>query len=92
MEQVLSEVRRVLVGFQRRYNKVITKVILTGGGAELKGIQDFARQQLEVEVEIAQPFAHVQAPAFLEEMLKATSPDFAVATGLTLRALHENTQ
>lgn len=90
MEQVLSEVRRVLVGFQRRYNKVITKVILAGGGAELKGVQDFARQQLEIEVELAQPFAHVQAPAFLEEMLKATSPEFAVATGLTLRALHEN--
>jgi type IV pilus assembly protein PilM len=91
MEQVFSEARRVLVGFQRRYNKVITKVVLTGGGAMLKGVEDFARQQLEVEVELAQPFAHVQAPAFLDGMLKENSPDFAVAVGLAMRALHENT-
>ncbi|MBP9760138.1 MAG: type IV pilus assembly protein PilM [Candidatus Pacebacteria bacterium] len=90
MEQVFSETRRVLIGFQRRYNKVITKVILTGGGAMLKGIEDFARQQLEVEVEIAKPFAHVQTPVFLDEVLKKTSPDFSVAVGLALRALHEN--
>jgi type IV pilus assembly protein PilM len=90
MEQVFAEVRRVLVGFQRKYNKVITKVILTGGGAALKGIDDFARQQLELETEIAHPFEQVQAPEYLDEVLREQSPDFAVAVGLALRALHEN--
>jgi type IV pilus assembly protein PilM len=89
MEQIFSEARRVLIGFQKRYNKVITKVILTGGGATLKGLAEFAQQQLDIEVELAHPFAHVQAPAFLETVLRDAGPDFAVAIGLAMRKLHE---
>jgi len=62
---------------------------LTGGGATLKGLEDFARQQLDIEVEIAHPFARVDAPAFLEEVLHEAGPDFAVAVGLALRQLHD---
>jgi type IV pilus assembly protein PilM len=90
MEHIFADARRVLLGFQRKYNKVITKVVLTGGGATLKGLKDFAREQLEIEVEIAHPFAHVQAPAFLEQVLKDAGPDFAVALGLALRKLQEH--
>jgi len=89
MEQIFAEVRRVLLGFQKKYNKVITKVVLTGGGATLKGVQEFAREQLELEIELAEPFTHVNAPAFLEEVLKDAGPDFAVSVGLALRKLHE---
>lgn len=89
MEQIFTDARRVLLGFQKRYNKVITKVILTGGGATLKGMPEFARQQLELEIELADPFGQVQAPAFLEEALKGAGPDFVVAVGLALRKLHE---
>lgn len=92
MENVFAEARRVLLGFQRKYNKVITKVILTGGGSSLKGIQDFAREQLELEVEVADPFTQIQAPAFLETVLKQAGPDFAVALGLALRKLQEGGQ
>ena len=90
MEQIFSEARRVLLGFQRKYNKVITKVILTGGGAALKGLPEFARQQLELEVEVANPFSHVQALAFLNDTLDQAGPDFAVSVGLALRILHDS--
>lgn len=90
MEQIFTEARRVLLGFQRKYNKVITKVVLTGGGASLKGVPEFARQQLELETEVAQPFSYVQAPAFLEETLKEAGPDFTVSLGVALRMLHDN--
>jgi type IV pilus assembly protein PilM len=89
MEQIFAQANRVLLGFQKKYNKIVTKVVLTGGGATLKGLPEFARQQLELEVEIAQPFSHVQAPAFLEDTLKSAGPDFAVALGIALRGLHE---
>jgi type IV pilus assembly protein PilM len=90
MEQIFAEARRVLLGFQRKYNKVITKVILTGGGSTLKGLSEFARQQLELETEVANPFSHVQSPAFLEETLRQAGPDFAVSVGVALRMLHDN--
>jgi type IV pilus assembly protein PilM len=89
MEQIFAEARRVLIGFQRKYNKVITKVVLTGGGAALKGLPEFARQQLELEIELADSFAHVQTPAFLEETLHQAGPDFAVSLGVALRLLHD---
>lgn len=89
MEQIFAEGRRVLLGFQKKYNKVITKVVLTGGGASLKGLAEFARQQLELEIEIAEPFSHTQTPAFLEETLKGAGPDFTVSLGVALRRLHE---
>jgi type IV pilus assembly protein PilM len=90
MEHIFAEARRVLLGFQRKYNKVITKVILTGGGSSLKGLQDFAREQLELEVEIANPFTHVESAAMLEGVLKEAGPDFTVALGLALRKLQES--
>ncbi len=90
MEQIFVEARRVLMGFQKKYNKVITKVILTGGGATLKGLPEFARQQLELEIEIANPFSLVQAPAFMEETLRQAGPEFCTAIGLALRQLGEN--
>lgn len=89
MEQIFSEARRVLLGFQRKYNKVITKVVLTGGGSTMKGLEDFAREQLELEVEIADPFSHIHAPAFIESILRHAGPDFTVAIGLALRKLQE---
>lgn len=90
MEHIFIEARRVLLGFQKKHNKVITKVILTGGGSTMKGLQDFVQKQLEIETELANPFAHLQAPAFLEDVLKEAGPDFAVAVGLALRKLQEN--
>jgi len=87
MEQIFTEVRRVILGFQRRYNKVISKAVLTGGGSTLQGLQEFAKLQLELEVEIANPFARVQAPAFLSQTLKEAGPDFTTAVGLALRHL-----
>ncbi len=89
VEQVFSEMRRVLAGFQRKYNKAISKVVLTGGGASLGGIQEYAREQLEVEVEFAHPFSRTQAPAFLDATLRQSGVDFTVAVGLALRALQE---
>jgi type IV pilus assembly protein PilM len=89
MEHIFIEARRVLLGFQKKHNKVISKVILTGGGSTMKGLQDFGQKQLEIETELANPFSHLQAPAFLEDVLKEAGPDFAVAVGLALRKLQE---
>lgn len=90
MEQIFSETRRVLAGFQQRYNKTITKVVLSGGGASLAGLEEFARKQFELDVDIAKPFTRVQVPTFLEDMLRTSSPGFSGAVGLALRGLIEN--
>jgi type IV pilus assembly protein PilM len=89
MQHIMLEARRVLLGFQKKHNKAISKVILTGGGATLKGLHDFAQKELELEVELANPFIHVQSSAFLEGVLHEAGPDFAVAIGLAMRKLQD---
>ncbi len=89
MDYIFIEARRVLLAYQQKQNKVISKVVLTGGGATGVGLRDFAYRQLELPLEIADPFSHTQAPAFMENVLKTAGPSFSVAIGLALRKLQE---
>jgi Tfp pilus assembly PilM family ATPase len=62
---------------------------LTGGGVNLKGFLEVATGSFSVPVVVADPFAKLQAPAFLDPVLKGAGPEFAVAIGIALRRLQE---
>jgi type IV pilus assembly protein PilM len=87
MEHIFAEARRVLIGFERRYNKVVTKGILVGGGAALKGVDFFGQERFDMEVSVGNPFAHIEVPAFLQNTTQEVGPVFAGAIGTALRAL-----
>lgn len=87
LTRISSEVNRVVLNYGQKYNKHIAKVVLTGSGASLPGLSAFAKQSLNTEVEIANPFGHTEAPAFLEAVLREIGPGFSVAVGLALRKL-----
>ncbi|MCH7597926.1 type IV pilus assembly protein PilM [Patescibacteria group bacterium] len=89
LDYIFSEADRVLLNYQRKYNKNVSRVILTGGGAIMKGVIDLAHKHLESEVLLGDPFAKVDSPAFLDDVLKEAGPEFTVALGLALRKLHE---
>ena len=86
---IFSETNRVILNYQKKYNKNISKVVLTGGGAGLKGLRELAAQQLAMPVENANPFAKVEAPAALAPVLGESGPEFTVAVGLALRSLQD---
>ena len=77
------------MNYQKRYNKNIERIVLTGGGAVLKGLLPFATERLEIDAELADPFSKIETPAFLEDVLKEIGPEFAVAVGLATRKLQE---
>ncbi len=87
LERLLSEVNRVVLSYGQRYNKNVSRVVLTGGGASLPGLTEVAKQGLAVEVEIANPFQRTETPAFLENVLREIGPGFSVAVGVALRKL-----
>lgn len=87
--QIFSEANRVLLNYEKRYNKKIGKVILTGGGVLLRGIFEFAQKNFETTVVMGSPFERIDAPAYMEATLREAGPEFAVAIGLGLRALQE---
>ncbi len=86
-DYIFSETNNVLLGYEKKYNRTVSKVILTGGGSLLKGLKEVAENNFKAEVEIGHPFGKVVAPAFLDKVLEATGPEFAVAVGLALRKL-----
>lgn len=87
LSRVFSEVNRVLLSYGQRYNKNVSHIVLAGGGASLPGLAEEAKQMLHAEVEIADPFARSEAPAFLANVLREIGPGFAVSVGLALRKL-----
>ncbi len=89
LEHIFSEANRVLLNYERKNGKAIRNVVLTGGGALLKGLHDFVGRRVETDVSFADPFAKVEAPAFLAPVLRDAGPEFSVAIGLSLRMLEE---
>ena len=87
IDYIFSETNNVLMGYEKKYNRTISKVIFTGGGALLKGLNEVAVNNFRAEIEVGHPFSKVNAPAFLEKVLETMGPEFAVALGLALRKL-----
>ena len=87
LTRIFTEINRVLLSYGERYNKNVSRVVLMGGGASLPGLEVVAHQSLSTDVEIANPFGHTEAPAFLESVLREIGPGFSVAVGVVLRKL-----
>lgn len=87
IDYIFSETNGVLFGYEKKYNRTISKVIFTGGGSLLKGLREVAINNFRAEIEIGHPFSKVSAPAFLEKVFESIGPEFAVALGLALRKL-----
>ncbi len=88
VESLLSEIERIISLYNRKAERKIQKISLTGGGSNLKGLIDHMSIKFGVEVARGNPFARVVTPAFMQPMLREIGPIFSVATGL---ALHEIT-
>lgn len=87
LERIFSEANRVLTRYQHEKRVTMSKVILTGGGALMKGILDVAGGSFETKVVYGKAFDRVEMPASVEPLLKDAGPEFAVAIGLALRKL-----
>ena len=90
LERIFIETRRVLEVYERGEGVAgVSAVILSGGGATMKGMEMYVERILGRSVVRANPFAKVAYPAFLEGTLREIGPSFAVAIGVALRRLQE---
>ncbi len=90
LDAILHEAQHAMLSYEKRRGRNISRVVLTGGGILLPGISERAKTIFGAEVSIADPFRKVEAPAFLENVLKQVGPEFDVAIGVALRRLEEN--
>jgi type IV pilus assembly protein PilM len=87
MDYILSEANNVVLAYEKKYNKTISKVILCGGGARTLGFLKYATTNFQREVAYGNPFSKSEAPAFLAPVLETSGPEFAIAVGLALRQI-----
>ena len=74
IDYIFSETNSVLLEYEKKYSRTLSKVIFTGGGALLKGLSEVAANNFRAEIEVGSPFDKVNAPAFLEKVLKTIFP------------------
>ncbi len=89
LDYMFYEANAALLNYQKKYEKNVSKVILTGGGVLLKGFTDLAKISFQTEVVYADPFGKLETPAFLAEEFAQAGPEFSVAIGAALRRLTE---
>ncbi len=89
LSPLVGELARTITTWEQRMNQTLSALVLTGGGATLKGFKEFAQGKIQTEIRLADPFGKAQAPAFLEGILKEAGPELSVAVGLALRRLQE---
>jgi len=87
IDTTLIEIKKFFNNFRRENGKEIEKIVLAGGSALLPGLKEYFFEELQKEVEIANPFSRISYPPILEETLKEMGPKYAIACGLALKGL-----
>ncbi|MCR4284022.1 MAG: type IV pilus assembly protein PilM [Parcubacteria group bacterium] len=89
LQYIFSEANRAILDYQKKYKRVVSRIVLSGGGALLDGLTDEVVNNFGIETSNANPFAKTEFPAFLESALTKTGPSFGVSVGLALRGFEE---
>jgi type IV pilus assembly protein PilM len=85
LERGTRELNTVIKRHSEKQHVTIQKAMLSGGGALLQGVVPYLSDAFSLPVEVADPFAKVAYPAFLEDTLTDAGSSFAVAIGAALR-------
>ena len=88
LDDLATEVRRSLEFHLGRYpDTTFSRLVLVGGGAKLRNLDEFLTGNLGVPASVGDPFAHIKinTPGLPTEFVPTNAPLCAVALGLALR-------
>lgn len=87
LDVIIDEVKRAEFNYATQFpqSKKIERVILSGGGTNLLGIEKYVGRQMGIPVVKANPFVRFEYPPTIEPVVGELSPLFSVALGLTLK-------
>jgi Tfp pilus assembly PilM family ATPase len=99
LDNLVSQIKKYLDYYQTHIThehlspdgRGIKKILLCGGGANLKGITEFLSIQLRTPVELANPWTNILEIPFKElpELSYEKSLEYTTALGLALRGIKE---
>lgn len=85
LDVIIQEVKHVQTAYERRAGVTVGKVMLSGGGANLIGIEPYVASQMGLPVAHHPYFLGIGHPAELEPETKRLENELAVACGLAER-------
>ena len=87
LEKVALEIKRMDRFYQERVNKTaIGQIILTGGGANMPGINDFLTNELRIPTRVCAPWSQAVSFNKLPTPPQYELPRYLTVTGLALTA------
>lgn len=84
---LVSEIEKIIQFFQLEKNKPINRVILSGGTASLLEISALLAKNLNVEIQIGDPFSQVLKDDLVKKIPAQDIPLYAIATGLSMKEI-----
>lgn len=84
-DRAFREFNQVLRDYEKKTGIELSTVYLTGGGALFPGTDLHLKEVINKDIKLANPFAKVAYPAFMEDTMKSISPTFSVALGAAMR-------
>jgi len=86
--QWVTEVKRAIDFYYSNHpDETISKIVLSGGGAKIRGLTEFFAKETDIPVEIFNPFkqAAVDSRTIDPAYLKSIAPEMTLAAGLATR-------
>lgn len=93
LENLVVEVIKTMdfYGEMSGQSQKVKKIILCGGGSNMKGLPEYLEQRIKVEVIVGNPWVNLNLESKLAIINKTTSVRYVTAIGLAIRALdYEN--
>lgn len=89
VETIVNEAKRIIGAWQeKRPTRRVSKIILSGGTAQLSGLDQYVSKKLDLPVEIGDPWKEISFPPELGKKAREhMGPSFSVAAGLALYSL-----
>lgn len=85
LDVIIREVQQARGNFKKVLRKDIKKAALTGGGAKLKGMNDYVKKVLDMEIVEINSLGGFRYPGSVEPIVSSLNKELAIACGLALK-------
>jgi type IV pilus assembly protein PilM len=87
LDAIINEVKKARYDYEEQFKEArkIERVLLSGGGANMLGIEKYFEREMSLPVVKAAPFVKFEYPAVISPLIPELSPLMSVVLGLTLR-------
>ncbi len=85
LDVTINEVRKLRENYKNTYHQEVKNVILTGGGAQLLGIESYFEDELKLPVSKANPFSGLSYDSRTSAFVNSLGVLLPVAVGASLR-------